>query len=75
MADETYMYTTAPQAFFGFGNTRVTVWKGEDGKMYPHASGRVSKKLDEACAALRGKKMTVFDIQKQLWNLLNEKEG
>jgi hypothetical protein len=43
--------------------------------MYPHASGRVYKKLDEACDKLRGQKLTVFDIQKKLWNLLTEKEG
>lgn len=75
MEDDTYMYSTAPQAFFGYGFTRVTIWKDKEGKIYPHPSGKVSKKLDEACNALRGQKLTVFDVQKKLWNLLTEKEG
>lgn len=70
--EDNYMLSTEPQAFFGFGFTRVTVWKGKDGKIYPHASGRVSKKLEEACVQLRGQKLTTFDVQKKLWPLLKK---
>ena len=70
--EENYMLSTEPQAFFGFGFTRVTVWKDKEGKIYPHASGKVSKKLEEACSQLRGQKLTTFDVQKKLWPLLKE---
>lgn len=69
--EEDYMLTTEPQAFFGFGHTRVTVWMHK-GKCYPHPSGKVSKKLEEACAQLRGQKLTTFDVQKKLWPIIKE---
>lgn len=71
--EEDYMLTTEPQAFFGFGFTRVTVWV-KDGKCYPHPSGKVSKKLEEACSQLRGQKLSTFDVQKKLWPIIKEQK-
>ena len=59
------------QCFFGKGLTRITVYM-DGGKCYPHATGEVSRELDEACASLRGKTFSFFDVQRQLWNLINK---
>ena len=68
---ENYMLRSG-QCFFGKGLTRVTVFM-DNGKCYPHATGEVSRELDEACRKLRGKSLTFFEVQNQLWKLINKK--
>lgn len=64
-------YSLKPARFFGLGLTRVTVWT-ENGLCYPQPTGKVSRRLEDACNDMRGKPYSFEKVQQLLWKVIEE---
>lgn len=54
------MSNYAPDIVIGRGKCRIEIWT-EDGRIYPHTTGIVPRKVDEICNGLRGQRKKISD--------------